>query len=115
MNPTIHLFPKISFAGETATSYFVDLGRSQKSEFEMFLHPAKKTELAPTRRFDSTNWASDRRGNIKALADHNVECRDNEVLSFWNMRHRSGKISIDYYCISFLSVVFNIILIVLYV
>ena len=98
-------FPKISYDFERITEMNVNLGKfNKKSEFEMFLHPAKETELAPVRRYDSTNWQSNQGGNIKALADHNVECRDNEVLSFWNMKSRSNKISIEYYCISFLSV-----------
>lgn len=99
-------FPKISSESDIATTFSVNFGTSasKKSEFEMFLHPAKKNELSPIRRFDSTNWTSNYNGNIKALAKHNVECRNNEVLSYWNMKSRSGKISIEYYCISFLSV-----------
>jgi hypothetical protein len=98
-------YPKLSFDDDRVSFMQVNLGRfNKRSEFELFLHPARKNELTPVRRFDSTNWKSDQDGNIKALADHNVECKENEVLSFWNMKSNSGKISIEYYCISFLSV-----------
>jgi hypothetical protein len=98
-------YPKLSFDDDRVTLMNVNLGRfTQKSEFELFLHPAKLNELVPIRRFDTTNYMTDLGGNIKALAYHYVECKENEVLSFWNMKSSSGKIAIEYYCISFLSV-----------
>lgn len=98
-------YPKRLADLDESTYYNVNLGNfNRRAEFEFFLHPAAKTELEPTRRWDQTNWQSDRGGNIKALHDHSVECRENEVLSFWNLRSRSGKMSIEYYCISYLSV-----------
>lgn len=98
-------FPKIMANHDGVTAYLVSLGsEAKRTEWEMFLHPARKTELAPIRRFDQTNWYSNWGGNIKALGQLNVECRENEVLSYWNMKSNGSKISIEYYCISFLSV-----------
>jgi len=43
-------------------------------------------------------------GNIFTLAKLNVQCLDNEVLSYWRVISRDGKMQIQYYCISGLSV-----------
>merc|ERR1711976_918919 len=82
-------YPREMADEERATTYSMHLGHfNRNAQFEMFLHTATRHELAPRRRWDQTAWKGDQGGNIKALHDHSVECRDNEVLSFWNMRHR---------------------------
>ena len=100
-------YPKIALSESDKTTFQVNLGSfTRSSTFEMFLHPAKKTELTPIRRTDYTNWSSNLDGSIKALAQHNVECNKNEVLDHWTVisESRSKKMQIAYSCVSFLSV-----------
>ena len=51
-----------------------------------------------------TKKVSNAGGNIFQMTQLNVECNDNEVLSYWRLISHSDKIHIQYYCISGLSV-----------
>lgn len=55
-------------------------------------------------RYDSTNWHKSDNGNINYLTYHNVECKTNEVLSYWGMSKNGDNVRISYYCVSFLSI-----------
>lgn len=44
------------------------------------------------------------KGNIFKLAELNVQCLDNEVLSYWRLLSHKGKMHIQYFCISALSI-----------
>ena len=52
-----------------------------------------------------TEKVSNKSGNIFQLRRLNVQCHDNEVLSYWHLISHAGKIHIKYYCIQGLSVI----------